>query len=67
MSCSHSFLKQHKKLLLKQYLAWRQIYENDMFEIMLDQGIALTDQVKELVQGAEVTMWSEQVSFMYTT
>jgi hypothetical protein len=38
-----------------------------MFEIMLDQGIALTDQVKELVQGAEVTMWSEQVSFMYAT
>jgi hypothetical protein len=33
-----------------------------MFKIMLDQGIDVTDQIKDLVQGAEVSLWSEQVS-----
>ena len=37
-----------------------------MFKIMSDQGVDVTDQVKDLVQGAEVAMWSEQVNFTTT-
>ena len=43
-------------------LAWRKIYENDMFKLISDQGVSLTEEIKALVQGAEVAMWSEQVS-----
>ena len=45
-----------------QISAWRKIYENDMFKLLSDNGVTLTDDIKALVQGAEVAIWSEQVT-----
>ena len=33
-----------------------------MFKLLSDHGITLTDDIKALVQGAEVAIWSEQVT-----
>ena len=43
---------------------WRNIYKNDPIQIMADQGITITDELKKLVQGGEVAMWSEQVGHL---
>ena len=52
----------HTVFLNLQISAWRKIYENDMFKLLSDNGVTLTDDIKALVQGAEVAIWSEQVT-----
>lgn len=47
--------------MILHFTAWRQIYQNDPLKIMADQGIQITDELKKLVQGQEVALWSEQV------
>lgn len=36
-------------------------YSNDLYKMLEMRDVALTDDVKNLVLGAEVAMWSEQV------
>jgi hypothetical protein len=42
---------------------WQEQYENDLYAILTEHGVELTEEVRNLVLGGEVAMWSEQVTF----
>jgi hypothetical protein len=44
---------------------WQKIYSNDVYKLITDRGVELTEKVKKQVLGGEVAMWSEQVNITH--
>merc|ERR1712117_765958 len=42
------------------YKGWQKQYENDLYKLLEESGLAVTPAMKELVLGGEVAMWAEQ-------
>lgn len=43
------------------YKGWQGMYDFDLYEVLKNHKVELTDYVRALVLGGEVAMWSEQV------
>ena len=58
-------MEQYFLLYLLNYFfpdpGWQDIYDNDIYSLLILRDIELTDEVKQQLLGGEVNVWAEQV------